>query len=324
MDRQLTIWCNAEFPEAVTTDLKSAVGGHRLVFPSQRGSNLTAGAPSEELSTADIAFGQPDPEQVIASQSLKWVHLTSAGYTRYDRDDLKAALKARGAALTNSSSVYDEPCAQHMLAFMLAFARKLPRAFEEQLGQRRWGDELIRPQTRVLRGDNVLILGFGAIARRLIELLAPFNLKITAVRAHPRGDEPVPTYPTSELDSLLPEADHIVNVLPASPSTDGLLSKERLLSCKQGAIFYNVGRGTTVDQVGLLWALKGGQLGGAYLDVTEPEPYPPDHPLWTAPNCFITPHIAGGMADEHSWLVKHFLENLKRFEVGKPLRDRVV
>jgi phosphoglycerate dehydrogenase-like enzyme len=91
-----------------------------------------------------------------------------------------------------------------------------------------------------------------------------------------------------------------------------------------GARVYNIGRGTTVDQDALLAALSSGRVASAYLDVTDPEPLPPDHPLWTAPNCFITPHSAGGHAGEDERLVRHFLRNLAAFEQGEPLADRVM
>src|SRR5688572_32766093 len=119
----LTIWCNAKFPPAAVEELKRGLGRHRLVFSSTPPTgNLSGSAPDPELEEADVAFGQPDPGQVINLPRLRWVHLTSAGYTRYDRDDLRGALKARGAALTNSSTVYAEPCAEHVFAMMLALA----------------------------------------------------------------------------------------------------------------------------------------------------------------------------------------------------------
>jgi phosphoglycerate dehydrogenase-like enzyme len=93
---------------------------------------------------------------------------------------------------------------------------------------------------------------------------------------------------------------------------------------KPGAVFYNIGRGTTVDQVALIAALKAGPLSAAYLDVTDPEPLPPNHPLWTAPNCWITPHTAGGHDDEFGRLAGHFLQNLGRFGRGETLADRVI
>lgn len=92
---------------------------------------------------------------------------------------------------------------------------------------------------------------------------------------------------------------------------------------KPGAILYNIGRGSTVDQAALLDALESKRLAAAYLDATEPEPLPPSHLLWSAPNCFITPHTAGGFIGEKERLVRHFLDNLRRFIAGEALRDRV-
>jgi phosphoglycerate dehydrogenase-like enzyme len=93
---------------------------------------------------------------------------------------------------------------------------------------------------------------------------------------------------------------------------------------KAGAIFYNIGRGSTVDQSALLEALASGRLRYAYLDVTDPEPLPAEHPLWAQPNCFITPHTAGGAVDEFERLAKHFVGNLRRFEAGERLINRVM
>jgi phosphoglycerate dehydrogenase-like enzyme len=167
-------------------------------------------------------------------------------------------------------------------------------------------------------------VGYGAIGRRLTELCAPFGLQITALRRRPRGDEGVPVRPISELDQLLPTADHVIDLLPANAESARLFDRGRFAAMKPGAIFYNIGRGTTVDQDALAQALRSGRLRAAYLDVTDPEPLPPQHPLWTTPGCVITPHTAGGHEDEWARLVKHFLANLRRREAGQPLLDRVI
>ncbi|MFZ4507276.1 MAG: hypothetical protein ACOYON_06220 [Fimbriimonas sp.] len=114
------IWTNANLaPEAMDL-LREGIGDHELVQAGEKTTNLGGGTASESLIEATVAFGQPDPVQMIELPLLRWTHLTSAGYTRYDRGDLRTALTDRGALLTNSSSVFDEPCAQHLLAFMLA------------------------------------------------------------------------------------------------------------------------------------------------------------------------------------------------------------
>lgn len=317
--KPLTIWCNADLPDDAAQALREAARDHQLVWSTAATSNLSAGGPDPSMVGCDVAFGQPDPQQVIDLESVKWVHITSAGYTRYDTSAFFGAMQARGGVFTNSSSVYDEPCAQHVLAFMLADARQLPSSF----GDTRWPHAQTRPACALLNGQSVVILGYGAIGKRLVEMLAPFGMKISAVRRRVPGDEAVPTYPLSEMDRLLTEADHVVNILPASPSTDGMIGAAQFGQMKPGAVYYNIGRGTTTDQTALIHALQEGHLRAAYLDVTDPEPLPAEHPLWSAPNCHITPHTAGGFAGEHRRLVEHFALNLRRYEQGDALLNRV-
>ncbi len=322
---RLTVWCNARFPAAAMAELGQGLRNHNLVFPATlQASNLVGGGADPALETADIALGQPDPEQIVGLPRLRWVHLTSAGYTRYDRSDLRAALAAHGAALTNSSMVYDEPCAEHVLAMMLALARRLPQSLIDQQTTRPWRAAEHRIQSRLLTGQTALIYGYGAIGRRLAELLSPLKMKIVGVRRTIRGGEAARVVIAEEAEALLPAADHVINILPANKQTGLFFGRERIARIKPGASFYNIGRGTTVDQGALLDALRSGRLAAAYLDVTEPEPLPPDHPLWSAPNCYITPHTAGGADDESERLVRHFLENLRRFERGTALQDRIV
>ncbi|HUB26558.1 MAG TPA: NAD(P)-dependent oxidoreductase, partial [Tepidisphaeraceae bacterium] len=186
-----------------------------------------------------------------------------------------------------------------------------------------WLAARIRGRSQVLEGQTILILGFGAIGRRLSEMLRPFRVKLLAVRRTVRGDEPVPTFPMTEMDRLLAEANHVVSILPGGDSTNQIIDARRLALMKPSAVFHNVGRGTTVDQSALRAALGAGQLAAAYLDVMNPEPLPPDDPLWTTPNCFITPHTAGGSDDEFERVVRHFLANLGRFVRADKLQDRV-
>jgi phosphoglycerate dehydrogenase-like enzyme len=321
----LRVWYNMNYPAAATELLKKGVLPHQLIFArSLQASNLDAGAPDPQLAKADVAFGQPNPDALLDLPKLKWVHLTSAGYERYDRADLRKAFAARGTILTNSSSVYDEPCAEHALAMMMALARRLPDAWERQRTDHAWPAAAIRANCHLLVGQTTLILGYGAIARRLIELLTPLRMRLMAIRRAPTGRDVVPTYGEGEIERLLPDADHVVNTLPGGTATGKFMNASRLALMKSSAIFYNIGRGSTVDEAALLSALQENRIAGAYLDVTAKEPLPPDHPLWTTANCYITPHTAGGHHDEFERLMRHFLENLSRFTTGKDLADRVV
>lgn len=325
-ERRLVVWCNMQLPQGADGVLREGVKrlGHELVYAeSLVASNLVAGRPDSRLAGADVAFGQPDPLLLLDAPKLRWVHLTSAGYERYDRADLRKAFGARAAVLTNSSSVYDEPCAEHALAMMLALARRIPQSVENQKSERGWPAAALRSECFLLVGQTVLLLGYGAIARRLTELLAPFRMKVMAVRRTPRGDEGVETFGESEVERLLGEADHVINALPGGKSTENFMTAARFARMKKTAVFYNIGRGGTVDQEALAGALKHGAIAAAYLDVMAPEPLPAEHELWSLPNCFITPHTAGGHHDEHVRLVEHFLGNLERFARGEGMRDRV-
>jgi phosphoglycerate dehydrogenase-like enzyme len=251
--------------------------------------------------------------------------VSSSGITRYDNPKFRALVAERKIAVTNSAGVYNEACAVHVLSFMLAQARNLPRALDSRTanGTDEWRG--LRGSSTTLRGQTVLILGFGAIGRRLVELLRPLDMNIIAYRRKARGDEGVPVITQNDLArTLASEADHIVNILPDNAESRLFFDATRLATLKPGAIFYNIGRGATVDQDALLDALRSRRLKAAWLDVTEPEPLPGNHPLLAEPNCFITPHVAGGQADEAKTLVRHFLKNLDAYVRGGPLCDRVV
>lgn len=303
----------------------SGIAPHRVVFAAKTSESvLSHAAADSRFAGVDIAFGQPDVAAVLQSEQLRWIQLTSAGYTRYDTAEFRAAVKARDVVVTNSSGVYAAPCAEHILAFMLAQSRRLPLALSTRCanGSPEWTG--IRYTAASLHNQKVVLLGFGAIAARLLELLRPFQMQIVAFRRRARSDEGVPVVALEGLGKALGEADHVINILPDNAETIGFVSAERLAQMKPGAIFYNIGRGTTVDQSALVTALDSGRLGAAWLDVTDPEPLPDGHPLLSAPNCFITPHTGGGHCNESESLVRHFLENFRRFQDGSPLCDRIM
>jgi phosphoglycerate dehydrogenase-like enzyme len=319
----LTIWCNVRLPAGALASLKAGTDAHKLILSDRTVNNLQPGVIDPLMVESDVAYGQPEPQQIIENRRIKWIHLSSAGYTRYDRQDLKDALKARGAALTNSSSVFADACAQHALAMILALNRGLPIAMANQLTTHDWPKQRFSSQLFLLNKQKLLMVGFGAIGRVLARLLGPFGMQLCAVRRQVSGDEPIRVRPMADLDELLADADHVVNLLPASDATNNLFDATRFARLKPGAMFYNIGRGTTVDQTALRQALLSGHLGAAYLDVTDPEPMAASDMLWTTPNCYITPHTGGGDITEFDRGVSHFLENLRRFRSGGELRDRV-
>lgn len=323
----LTVWTNHALKSGAQARLLDglALTGCRLVQSANSSrSVLTQGASDPLLAEADLAYGQPDPNDVMKIPRLKWVALSTAGYTRYDHADFRVAMQKRGTVVTKASAVFANPCAEHLLAQMLAFARELPKYILNQAGPRAWEYLEGRYTKDVLTDKTVVLLGFGAIGKRLAELLAPFHCRVIAVRRTPDGGEGVETVTEAELPSVLALADHVVNILPDSAATRGYCHAARFAQMKRGAYFYNIGRGPTVRQDDLLAALQSGQVGGAWLDALDPEPLPPAHPLWSAPNCHITPHVGGGHREQDENLVRHFLDNLQRFQRGEPLVDRIM
>jgi phosphoglycerate dehydrogenase-like enzyme len=305
--------------------LEEGVRAHSLVLSKKRSrSVLAAGERDPAVAEADIAFGQPDPDDCLESARLRWVEVSSAGYTRYDNDRFREGMRSRGVVLTNASQVYADACAEHVLAMMLALGRKLLPSYAGQLGDRPWPFGERRDESRLLKGQTVVMLGFGSIGRRLAALLAPFGGRIYAVRRQIRSEPGVHVVPEFDLTKVLAEADHVVDMLPENDATRNYVNARRIACFKAGARFYNVGRGATVDQDALIEGLQNGRIGAAYLDVTVPEPLPPDHPLWSTPNCFITPHPAGGRVNVNLDLVRHFLANLAAFEHGRPMTDRIL
>jgi phosphoglycerate dehydrogenase-like enzyme len=321
--RSLTIWANPFLTASSEELLTRSAGPHRLVLAEKPDHVLDVGSLDERLLQADVVFGQPDPSAVIQSKNLRWFQVSSAGYTRYNTTEFRDALKIRNTIMTNSSSVYDAPCAEHVMAWMLADARQLYPSYDNQRDSGGWPQNDLRRNTRLLENETVLIVGYGAIGRRLNALLAPYPVSVIGYRRTPQPGSIVRIVGPSELSETLGEADHVVNILPESTETQGFFGTERFQQIRPGARYYSIGRGTTTDQEALRNHLESGHLGAAYLDVTDPEPLPSDHPLWSAKNCYITPHTGGGHFNETEKIVEHFIQNLRRFEQGHDLLNRV-
>ena len=320
------IWCNNSFNADEKVERELLINGTKEheIYLFKPGENDTSGESKHALHQADIAFGTPDANTLLSCENLKWIHINSAGYSDYDREDLRKKLIERQTILTNSSAVYDEPCAQHLLAMMLSFSRALPFAHQEQRENQLWQKDNLRPRLNLLNGQNAVILGFGSIGRKLAELLKPFQMNLIGIKRTVSGEQPIRVAIQNEVDKYLPKADHIINILPANDETQKFLDAERLGNIKPGAFIYNMGRGSTIDQKALAAGLRSGKIAGAYLDVTDPEPLPPEDPLWQLPNCFITPHIGGSFRREKEAQVKRFLSNLKLFENGEKLVNRIL
>lgn len=321
----LKIYCDVQAEPALIDWLRASIAPHELILPQLGAVSVLAVAPPDPaLAEADVAVGQPHVDGVLAAEKLRWLQISSAGFTRYDTPEFRAAMREKGVVVSNSSHVYDQACAEHVFSFMLANARQLPRALSTRCanGVPEW--DALRSSCHLLQGQSLAIFGYGAIAERLVKLLAPFEMEITGLRREPTGDEVVPVVPMAQAEAVLATADHVINILPDNPASRGYFNAAKFAAMKPGAVFHNIGRGTTVDQDALVAALQSDHLAAAWLDVTVPEPLPDDHPLLACSNCFITPHTAGGQHGEAKVLLDHFLKNLRRFENGEALVNRIM
>lgn len=238
---------------------------------------------------------------------LTWVQLPWAGVDAYS-STLKE-LARPNLVFTSAKGAYAQPVAEHALAMTLALLRMLPRRARAHSWE-------FTPRGISLYGRNIVIIGAGGIARELIRLLEPFGASITIVR---RNSEPVPgagkTVNSAALMEVLPDADVVVVAAALTSETTHLIGAEQLSIMKPSAVLVNIARGPLVDPAALLEALNSGRLHGAALDVTEPEPLPDGHPLWSAENVLITPHnadtpdmVAPLLAARIAYNVKSFLE----------------
>jgi phosphoglycerate dehydrogenase-like enzyme len=250
---------------------------------------------------------------LAAAPGTRWVQLPSAGVDSYADAGL---LATPGITWTSAKGAFSRPVAEHALALTLATLRHLP----ERARARSWGE----PAGTSLFGARVLVLGAGGIARTFLDLLAPFGTRNVVVR---RRAEPVPgaerTVTTDRLGDELARADVVVVAAALTTQTRALLGEAELAAMKLGAVLVNIARGGLVDTGALVSALASGHLGGAALDVTDPEPLPAGHPLWDLPTALVTPHTADTADMIEPLLRARVEENLRRFVAGADL-DGVV
>ncbi|MBB4688406.1 2-hydroxyacid dehydrogenase [Amycolatopsis jiangsuensis] len=239
--------------------------------------------------------------------SLRAVQTLSAGYEQI------LPLLPEGVRLASGRGLHDLSVAEHALALMLSAQRFLPRWFAQQ----RTGD-WDRAHTRSLADARVLLVGYGSIGRAIERYLLAGEAEVVPVASTARPG----VHGVAELPGLLPTADIVVLVLPDAPRTRGLLGAAELAALPDSALVVNVGRGTAIDTAALTAEVAAGRLRAA-LDVTDPEPLPADHPLWTLGGAIITPHVAGG-SDSFYPRAKRLAERqLRHFAAGEELENLV-
>lgn len=263
------------------------------------------------------------PELLAAAPNLHFVQSWSAGVDRYL--ELDALRGNDGIVLANMQGVHGPAIAEHVFAMLLSRVRDLP-AYRDAQAAGSW-DRNAGSDLTTLAGRTMFVVGMGGIGREIARRADAFDMRVLATVR--RADEVErPDYVdvlggAGDLDRLLPQADVVAIALPLTDETRGLFDTGRLALMKEGALLVNIGRGPIVDTDALLAALESGRLGGALLDVTDPEPLPEGHPLWSRDDVTITPHVSSRaeLTGDRRWAV--FRENLRRFGAGEPFMNVV-
>jgi len=281
-----------------------------------------ARTPSEErelVVDAPVATGRTVDDGVLAAgESLELFACSWAG-----TDHLPVErFEERGVAVTSAAGVHGPNVAEHVLGSVLTFAAGLLE------GRRRQGrNEWRHYRTRELQGSTVTVVGLGAIGGAVVDRLSGFGVDTVGVRYTPEKGGPtdeVVGFQGPGFEDALARTDYLVLACPLTDTTRGLVGWPELETLPHDAVLVNVARGPVIDTAALVRALREDRVGGAALDVTDPEPLPADHPLWDLENALVTPHNAGHTPHYYERLAELVADNVRRLEVGEPLENRVV
>jgi phosphoglycerate dehydrogenase-like enzyme len=280
----------------------------------------------QALARAGEAYGVDSryatAEFIGRATNLVWVQAMSAGVDRYL--GLEPLMKNDAIVLTNLKGVHGPAIADHAFAMLLELTRDL-RVHNAAQSEHKWSRESSSVRPIALQGRTMLVVGIGGIGSEIAQRAHGFGMHVIATR---RSDTPAPDYVEKlghpeDLLAMLPQADVVAICVPLTPETEHMFNAAAFAAMKRGSYLINIARGKVVETDVLVSALKSNQLAGACLDVTDPEPLPADHALWTLPNVIITPHIAAEaeVTDQRAWALLR--ENVRRFGAGEPLLNTV-
>lgn len=273
-----------------------------------------AKVPDEVLARAEVLMNYGDKSQIAPAKNVRYIHTISAGIDGYiDEVD-----RCHGSALpvTNGAGVYSDAVGEHVIALLLAVVHGIVPSVRN-MAEKQWP---AIPMLGNVNGKTIAVLGTGDIGNNAARICAAMGARVLGFKLH--ACEPFPPYSEiytgdDGLDALLPQADAVLVCLPGSPFTKDMLDARRIGLMKAGSVLVNIGRGSIVNTAALMEALRSGRIAAAGLDVTDPEPLPPDHPLWDCPNVLITPHISGLGASKQKH-AEWFAENLRAYLEGRP------
>lgn len=275
--------------------------------------------PTEALSQAEVIIGNPPISALTQANALKLLQINSAGTGEY----LRLQSLQPKAALCCATGSYGLAISEHMIGCLLMLMKNLALYRDNQFSAQ-WKSLGFVDS---LEGARVLCVGMGDIGSAFAQRASALGAHVCGVR-RTAGDVPSyceAVYPTNRIDEIIGQFDVVALSMPETPDTIGFLHADRIAKMRNGSYLLNVGRGSAVDQDALLSALRSGKLKGAALDVTTPEPLPPDHPLWQEPRCIITPHISGGyrLPETHTKIIRLACQNITALREGLPLSSLV-
>lgn len=266
-------------------------------------------APLAEIGWFDM-YSHPDmAEAVRLATKLKWLNSIYAGLDFLPLD----VLIERGITVTNGAGINAITIAEYVVMGMLTTAKGYREVVRAQ-DRREW--LMDSPGKRELAGSKALLLGYGAIGQLIKPRLEAFEVEVTVVRRTPGEGVLTPDQWRAKLGAF----DWVILAVPATPETDGMIGAAELAAMKPDAVLVNIARGAVVDQDALIAALEAKRIGGAFLDVTTPEPLPPEHPLWALDNAHVTMHLSGRAQDKmFARSAERFLDNCRRYLAGEPV-----
>ncbi|GAB2643854.1 D-isomer specific 2-hydroxyacid dehydrogenase family protein [Prescottella soli] len=278
------------------------------------------GIPTPLAEAQGLVWAGDDPTSFPAAlpASIRWVQLPSAGVEHWFA--ARVVQRHPQVVWTSAAGAFAATVAEHAFTLLLAGVRALPG----HLAATTWRQREFFDRVGTLRGSRVAIIGAGGIGRALIPMLASVGATVVAVNRSGRPVEgAAETLPADLVDEVFSRVDHVVVAAPATSETRHLVGRAQLAQLGSRSWVVNVARGPLVDTDALVDALRDNAIGGAGLDVTDPEPLPDGHPLWTLPNAIVTPHDSNPPSVRATAFAEHVAENVRRFVAGEVLTARI-
>lgn len=319
----LSIAYHDEFPAWILPDW--AVTELREKFPNFQVVKLTSKERViQELADTDILFAWAvRPQHIAAAPQLKWIHTGMAGLSWI----LIPEVVESNLIVSNSKGVHAITIAEHTLALMLQFSRRLVRCAEDQKQSVWRRAEIFQSEHTFeeLHGKTICVLGIGTLGTEIARRAHAFGMRVIGIRRNPDRmvDCVERLHPPEMLDEILPQVDYLVVAAPSTEETVGMIGKPQFARMKKSAFLVNIARGEIVDQEALMEALNTDQIAGAGLDVFVPDPLPDGHPLFATKNLVITPHVSGISPMLWRRVMDLWVENIHRFLAGEPLINQV-